>query len=75
MQRLLLTAAVLASGIGLFGAGAAPAQASRSLDAVNSSVTNSLLNLIPGLGGPDTRNICLIDDGINKSLCINIPLP
>ena len=77
MRRALLSVAALALGAaGTLGVGTARASMT-STDPITSvsSSTNGLLSRIPGLAGPDTRHICIIDDPLDFYYCVFIPLP
>jgi hypothetical protein len=87
MKRLLLVGAAVIAACGF----AVPAHADDDVAAqaepttpptidptlfnYTASLTNDLLNSIPGLGGPDTRHLCFIFDKLDKSYCVYIPLP
>ena len=73
MKRLILLAATVAAAGGL----AAPhaARANGLSGGEYFSTTNDILSRIPGFSGGDTRHVCLISDGMNRSWCIYVPLP
>jgi hypothetical protein len=80
MRRLLLGAAALAiASSGTVGLSAARADnemhdLSKSFSDV-SSVSNSLISILPGFDGPDKRHICIIDDPLDFYYCVWIPMP
>ncbi len=73
MKRLILLAAAAATAGGLAAPHAARAEMFNAGD--YASTTNDILSKIPGFSGGDTRHICLISDGMDRSWCIYVPLP
>lgn len=41
----------------------------------NMSILNPILNKFPVLSGPDRRYLCVINDQIDKSWCVYVPIP
>jgi hypothetical protein len=73
MKRIVLLAAACAATVG--AAAPVSARASTPNPAQYASTTNDIVSRIPGFSGGDTRHICLISDGMNRSWCIYVPLP
>ncbi len=73
MKRMLLFIAIAGVSFGL----ASPVHALPTTNEVaqNLSTTNDVLNQIPGFGGDSTRHACVIDETIDRSICVYVPLP
>lgn len=72
MKRLFVLGAALAA---IVSAGPVAHAEMTSTDLISKSATNDLLSAIPGLGGADTRHICLVFEQLDVSYCVYVPLP
>jgi hypothetical protein len=75
VKRGLLLLAVVSAALGLTVTPAHALRVTNDDAGKSDSVTNDLLNKIPGFGGGTTRHICVIDDKLDRSICVYIPLP